>query len=201
MGLAMMTNSSTVNSAAANGPQGSLMNSPSAAAAASASASAGAAAAAAGLTGSSSVTVITAAALAGVAKIQYGDVTFFHAPGNPDLHAPLGGGLEAWLGFRQSGADTQSGPALVMDVTAAPFFEPGPVVQLLPTLLGRAGAAAAAAAAAACDAAAAGGGAAAAPMTNNILPPLSCLEHGQLEQMLRGVKVRWFFLLKPYQPK
>jgi hypothetical protein len=26
---------------------------------------------------------------------------YFHAPGNPELHAPLGGGLEGWLGFKE----------------------------------------------------------------------------------------------------
>jgi hypothetical protein len=128
---------------------------------------------------------------------------FLHAPGNAELHAPLGGGLEGWLGFRQRLAATQSGPAVVVDLTAAPFLEPGPLLSSLPALLGRPaallppGAAAAAAgnnvAAAGLEDGQGGEGAMAAPAAAaaaSALAALSPAEHWRLQQQLKGVKVR-----------
>ncbi|KAF8058950.1 AGO1 [Scenedesmus sp. PABB004] len=78
-------------------------------------------------------------ALASAARVARGDAVYWHAPGNAELHAPLGGGVEAWLGVRLCAAGAQAGPAAVVDLTAAPFFEPGPLPRSLPALLGRPG--------------------------------------------------------------
>jgi hypothetical protein len=161
--------------------------------------------------GSSSSTAISAT-LAGVPRLQVGRSVFLHAPGNAELHAPLGGGVEAWLGFRQRLADTQSGSALVLDLTAAPFLEPGPLLSSLPALLGRPaallppGAAAAAAGNHVAAAAAAGNhvaaaagledglggeaGMAATAAAASALADLSPAEHWRLQQQLKGIKVR-----------
>jgi hypothetical protein len=42
-----------------------------------------------------------AAGFPGVRRVRVGDTVYFYAPGNPELHAPLGGGLEGWLGFKE----------------------------------------------------------------------------------------------------
>jgi hypothetical protein len=152
--------------------------------------------------GGSSSSAISAA-LADVPRLQVGCSVFLHAPGNAELHAPLGGGVEGWLGFRQRLTASQSGPAIVIDLTAAPFLEPGPTLQSLPALLGRPaallppGAAAAAAAAGNHVAAAEGledglGGepGSAVAAAAEALAALSSAEHARLQQQLTGVKVR-----------
>jgi hypothetical protein len=137
-----------------------------------------------------------------VPRVQVGRSVFLHAPGNVELHAPLGGGVEGWLGFRQRLADTQAGPALVMDLTAAPFLEPGPIISSLPALLGRPAALLPSGAAAAATgnnlAAAAGledglgfeaGSSAVAAAAAAALAGLRPAEHARLQQQLKGVKV------------
>jgi hypothetical protein len=42
-----------------------------------------------------------AAGFPGVRRVLLGGSVYFHSPGNPELHAPLGGGLEGWLGFKE----------------------------------------------------------------------------------------------------
>uniref|UniRef100_A0A383VYD8 Piwi domain-containing protein n=1 Tax=Tetradesmus obliquus TaxID=3088 RepID=A0A383VYD8_TETOB len=168
-------------------------------------AAAGAAPAAAGsglgssMGGGSSSSAAICAALAELPRRQVGRSVFLQAPGNPELHAPLGGGVEGWLGFRQRLADTQAGPALVMDLTAAPFLEPGPLLSALPALLGRPAALlppGAAAASAGNHVAGLedglggeGSGSAAASAAASALAPLSPAEHARLQQQLKGVKV------------
>jgi hypothetical protein len=152
------------------------------------------------LVGGSSSSAAISAALAGVPRVQIGRTVFLHAPGNAELHAPLGGGVEAWLGFRQRLADTQSGPALVVDLAAAPFLEPGPLLSSMPALLGRPAALLppGAAAAAAGNHVAAGledglggeAGMAATAAAASALAALSPAEHWRLQQQLKGVKVR-----------
>lgn len=151
--------------------------------------------------GGSSSSAAICAALAELPRRQVWRSVFLQAPGNPELHAPLGGGVEGWLGFRQRLADTQAGPALVMDLTAAPFLEPGPLLSALPALLGRPAALlppGAAAASAGNHVAGLedglggeGSGSAAASAAASALAPLSPAEHARLQQQLKGVKVSW----------
>jgi hypothetical protein len=96
------------------------------------------------------------ALLATVPRVRVGDAVFLHAPGVPELHVPLGGAVEGWLGFRQrllsglseedqqgdamsqgmgQGTGMHSPAALQLDLTAAPFFVPGPLLPALPGLL------------------------------------------------------------------
>jgi hypothetical protein len=89
---------------------------------------------------------------------------------------------------------TQSGPALVIDLTASPFYEPGPLPQCLAALLGLAvtpqedpAAAAAAAAEAAPAVAAAAGSNALAVSALSLLP---AGEWKRAEQLTKGLKVR-----------
>jgi hypothetical protein len=44
-----------------------------------------------------------AAGFPGVRRVRCGDTVYFYCPGNVELHAPLGGGLEGWLGFKEVG--------------------------------------------------------------------------------------------------
>lgn len=60
---------------------------------------------------------------------------FFHSPGNPELHAALGPGVEGLLGLTAGVAATQSGLSLVLDVSAAAFLEPGPLLNVLVLVL------------------------------------------------------------------
>jgi hypothetical protein len=86
---------------------------------------------------------------------------------------------------------TQSGPALVIDLTASPFYEPGPLPQCLAALLGLAvtpqeDPAAAAAEAAPAAAAAAGSNA----LAVSALSALQAGEWKRAEQLTKGLKVR-----------
>jgi hypothetical protein len=89
---------------------------------------------------------------------------------------------------------TQSGPALVMDLTASPFYEPGPLPQCLAALMGLsvtptddpAAVAAAATAAAAAEPAAGSSGDALAVAALSVL---QAAEWKRAEKLIKGLKV------------
>lgn len=83
---------------------------------------------------------------------------------------------------------TQSGPALVIDLTASPFYEPGPLTQCLAALLGLAVTPTdEAAAAAAAEAAGSNGGSDALAVA--ALSVLPAAEWSKAEKVLKGLKV------------
>jgi hypothetical protein len=85
---------------------------------------------------------------------------------------------------------TQSGPAVIIDLTASPFYEPGPLTQCLAALLGLAVTPtdeAAAAAAVAAEAGGSNGGSNA--LTVAALSVLPAAEWPRAEKVLKGLKV------------
>jgi hypothetical protein len=85
------------------------------------------AAAPGGANGAAASAALTAAAAGfpGVPRMRLGDAVFFRARGNPELHAPLGGGLEGWMGFKEVRGG-EAGPRLTHCCVCCWLTLPGP---------------------------------------------------------------------------